>query len=138
MSGADFLDSNVVIYAYDLRDPRKYQIARELLRQAIKGEGIISVQVLGEVATAQLHKLSPAMSGRAVLEILDLLAPVRTISPDRGTVRRAVQACIEYGIHFYDGMIVAAAEQAGCARIWSEDLNTGQEYFGIRVENPFG
>jgi predicted nucleic acid-binding protein len=42
-----------------------------------------------------------------------------------------------YGIHFYDGMIVAAAERAGCGRIWSEDFNAGQKYFGITVTNPF-
>jgi predicted nucleic acid-binding protein len=40
-------------------------------------------------------------------------------------------------VHFYDGMIVAAAERGGCGRIWSVDLNTGQKYFGIAVENPF-
>lgn len=38
---------------------------------------------------------------------------------------------------FYDGMIVAAAERAGCKRILSEDFNTGQEYFGVTVANPF-
>ena len=43
----------------------------------------------------------------------------------------------EYCVPFYDGMIVAAAEQGGCGRIWSEDLNPGQKYFGIAVENPF-
>jgi predicted nucleic acid-binding protein len=43
----------------------------------------------------------------------------------------------KYGVHFYDGMIVAAAERGGCGRIWSVDLNTGQKYFGIAVENPF-
>jgi predicted nucleic acid-binding protein len=52
-------------------------------------------------------------------------------------VRRAVEVRATYGLHFYDGMMVAAAERAGCARIWSEDLNSGQVYFGVRVENPF-
>jgi predicted nucleic acid-binding protein len=52
-------------------------------------------------------------------------------------VRRAVEAREVYGLHFYDGMIVAAAERAGCERIWSEDLNTGQKYFEITVANPF-
>lgn len=56
---------------------------------------------------------------------------------DAGVVRRAVAARRRYAIHFYDGLIVAAAERAGCSRILSEDLNAGQEYFGVRVENPF-
>ena len=58
-------------------------------------------------------------------------------SADGDLVRRAVEAHASYGIHFYDGMIVAAAERAACVRIWSEDLNDGQEYFGVTVANPF-
>jgi predicted nucleic acid-binding protein len=59
------------------------------------------------------------------------------VQPDHYLVQRAVEAHAAYGIHFYDGMIVAAAERAGCTRILSEDLSDGQEYFGIRVVNPF-
>lgn len=69
--------------------------------------------------------------------ILDALAPIRVVAPDAEMVQRAVAAHARYGVHFYDGMIVTAAERAGCKRIWSEDLNVGQTYFGIRVENPF-
>ena len=69
--------------------------------------------------------------------ILDAIASIPLVTPDREMVRRAVEAREKFGIHFYDGMIVAAAERAGCARIWSEDLNPGQVYFGIPVTNPF-
>jgi predicted nucleic acid-binding protein len=48
-----------------------------------------------------------------------------------------VEARQNYGVHFYDGMIIAAAERGGCIRIWSEDMSSGQKYFGIPVENPF-
>jgi len=44
----------------------------------------------------------------------------------------------KYGVHFYGGMILAAAERCACARTLSEDLNAGQSYFGIKLENPFG
>ena len=73
----------------------------------------------------------------ALEEILDLLGPILAISPDGDTVRRAVETCSRYGVHFYDGMILATAEQAGCTKIWSEDLKAGQVYSGIKVENPF-
>jgi predicted nucleic acid-binding protein len=72
-----------------------------------------------------------------VLIALDALGAMRLIHPDHGMVRRAVEARAAYGIHFYDGMIVAAAERGGCRRILSEDLNAGQKYFQIPVENPF-
>lgn len=137
MNGSDFLDSSVVLYAYDSNEQQKREIARELLANAIRGECAISVQVLMEIVTTLLHKVSPRFSANAVVEILDLLRPIPTIYPDRDTVRRAVQAHSDYGVHFCDGMILAAAERAGCKRILSEDLNAGQEYFGIRVANPF-
>ena len=69
--------------------------------------------------------------------MLDALGPVSVVAADADVVRRAVDVCAAYGVHFYDGMIVAAAERGSCERIWSEDLNAGQEYFGIAVENPF-
>lgn len=137
MPAPDFLDSNVLVYAYDVSDPRKQQIAQDLVRKAIGGEIVISTQVLAEFAATLLHKLSPAALPNDVLAILNALGPIRLILPDGDTVRRAVEARASYGLHFYDGMIVAAAERAGCSRIWSEDLNAGQRYFGVAVDNPF-
>jgi predicted nucleic acid-binding protein len=69
--------------------------------------------------------------------VLDALSPISVVAPDLQMVRRAVQARENYGGHFYDGMIIAAAERAGCARILSEDLNSGQTRFGVTAENPF-
>jgi predicted nucleic acid-binding protein len=73
----------------------------------------------------------------AVAGILDKLSPIKLVVSDGELVRRAVEARAAYGIHFYDGMIVAAAERAGCARILSEDFNAGQKYFGVIATNPF-
>jgi predicted nucleic acid-binding protein len=137
MTGPDFLDSNVLVYAYDVSNPEKQRAARALLKSGVKGRFVISTQVLAEFAAALLHKISPPASADAVMEGLDALAPLRLIIPDGDLVRRAVEARVSYGLHFYDGMIIAAAEQAGCERIWSEDLNAGQKYFGVTVANPF-
>ncbi len=137
MSAPEFLDTNVLVYAYDPSDRRKQQTARELVRKALAGDVLLSTQVLAEFATTLLHKLSPAARPADVIAALDALSPIRTIFPDGEVVRRAVEARAEYGLHFYDGMIVAAAERGGCSRIWSEDLNPGQKYFGIGVKNPF-
>ncbi|MGB7845416.1 MAG: PIN domain-containing protein [Candidatus Acidiferrum sp.] len=137
MNAAEFLDSNILLYAYDPKDERKQKIARGFLKRAVRGECAISVQGLAEVAATLLHKMAPVTPPEAVAEILDLLSPVPTFSPDAETVRRAVEARAQYGVHFYDGLILAAAERAGCTRVWSEDLNAGQEYFGMKVENPF-
>jgi predicted nucleic acid-binding protein len=137
MSDHDFLDTNILVYAYDISDPAKQRVAQDLVRKAVGGGLVISTQVLAEFAATLLHKLSPAPSSQDVIALLDALAPIRLIPPDHEIVRRAVEANSAYGLHFYDGMIVAAAERAGCERIWSEDFNPGQKYFGVAVANPF-
>jgi predicted nucleic acid-binding protein len=137
MTGPDFLDSNVLVYAYDVSNTKKQRAAREFLKNGITARFVISTQVLAEFAAAMLHKISPPASADAVMEALDALAALRLIVPDHELVRRAVEARVSYGLHFYDGMIVAAAERAGCERIWSEDFNEGQKYFGVAVANPF-
>jgi len=137
MSDPDFLDSNILVYAHDDADPRKMQIGQDLIKRAVMGEMSMSTQTLAEFSATLLHKFSRQFSSDEITAILDALAPIRLIVPDAGMVRRAVEAHAAYGLHFYDGMIVAAAERASCSRIWSEDLNDGQKYFGIAVENPF-
>jgi predicted nucleic acid-binding protein len=137
MPAPDFLDTNVLVYAYDVTDPAKQTVAQDLVREAVAGGMVISTQVLAEFAATLLHKLTPAPSPADVITLLDTLAPIRLILPDHDIVRRAVEAKNAYGVHFYDGMIIAAAERARCERIWSEDLNPGQKYFGVTVANPF-
>jgi len=137
MSALEFLDTNVLVYAYDVSDPRKQNIAQGLVKRAVAGEILASTQVLAEFATTLLHKLSPSARPEDVITILDTLSPIRLIAIDGGLIRRAVEGRATYGLHFWDCMIVAAAERGGCERLWSEDLNAGQEYFGVMVGNPF-
>jgi predicted nucleic acid-binding protein len=137
MRGRDFLDTIVLVYAYQTSDLGKQGIARRLVSKAVAGEFVISTQVLAEFASTLLHKLQPPLSVDQVTKALDGLGSIPLIAPDGDMVRRAVEARSAYGIQFYDGMIVAAAERAGCEKIWSEDLNPQQKYFGVTVANPF-
>ena len=137
MPAPEFLDTNVLVCAYDPTDRGKQRVAQGLVRKALNGSMVVSTQVLAEFAATLLHKMPRAAATADVIKALDALAPISAIVPDREMVRRAVEARAEYGIHFYDGMIVAAAERGGCHKIWSEDLNAGQEYFGATVDNPF-
>jgi predicted nucleic acid-binding protein len=136
MPAPEFLDTNVLVYAYDPSNPRKQRSAQDLLRRALTGEIVTSTQVLAEFAATLLHKL--AARPKDVTDLLDVLGPIRLVVPDADLFRRAVEAHATYGLHFYDGMIVAAADRAGCQRIWSEDLNSGQRYFNVEAANPFG
>jgi len=137
MSAAEFLDTNILVYSYDTVDLRKQRIARDLVDRALDGDFVISTQVLCEFASAVLHKIAPPITPTDLIRVLDSLGPIRTIAPDAGMVRRAVEVRDRYGLRFYDCLIIAAAERAGCKKIWSEDPYAGQEYFGITVQNPF-
>lgn len=137
MNAPDFLDANVVFHAYDPADARKQRISRDLLRRALAGELVWSSQVLVEIAVTLLHKLPSPADAIAVVSLLDAFAPIQAVSQDAGLIRRAVEAREKYDLHFCGGLIVAAAERAGCTRILSEDFTAGESYFDIKIVNPF-
>jgi predicted nucleic acid-binding protein len=91
--------------------------------------------VLQEYANVALNKLGQRQE--VVLRQLALMERMQVVAQTPALVRRAVELHGLYGIAFLDAAIVAAAEDRGCDRILSEDLNTGQFYGGIRVANPF-
>ena len=131
-----FLDSNVVIYANDARDPSKQQIALSVIGNAMRsGTGVVSTQVLQEYANVALGKLAQRQD--VVLRQLSILERLQVVSQTPLLVRRAVELRGLYGISFWDASIVAAAESCECHEILSEDLNAGQFYGGVAVVNPF-
>lgn len=127
-----FIDSNVVLYSLS-KDESKQRRALELLANG----GLISTQVLGEVANVMRRKLGydiPAI--RAVL--LRLIGDCRLHPLTPSTVLRALDVAQRFGFSYYDSLIVAAAQEAGCDTVYSEDLQHGQVVGpGLTVVNPF-
>ena len=109
MPVADFLDTNVLVYAYQFNDRAKQRVGQELVRKALTGKFVISPQVLSEFASTLLHKASPPATPEAMIEILDRLSPIKLVTSDGDLIRRAVEAQASYGLHFYDCLIIAAA-----------------------------
>ena len=138
MSADLFLDSNILVYAYDTHEPKKQKRAQALLKTAIQEESaVLSTQVLGEffvVATQRIKNPMTVGDAKKIIEVLSIL-PVAEI--DLTLVMRAIDTKTRYRISYWDSLIVAAAERSGCNTILSEDLNNGQRYNGVRVENPF-
>lgn len=129
---ADFIDTNVLLYAFAL-DPAKAGRAEALLNRG----GVISVQVLNELANVARRKM-----GLAWPEVRSLVTTVRglleVVPLDGETHDRGLQLCERYGFSVYDGMIVAAAIQHGCTILWSEDMQDGlQVEGGLTIANPF-
>jgi predicted nucleic acid-binding protein len=128
-----FLDTNVLIYAVAEGDPRNAQ-AEELLASG----GALSVQVLNEFVSVARRKI--LMSWSEVTQALDafrILCP----SPLPITVETheaALRIAATHGYNIYDALVVAAAFEAGCATLYSEDLHDGQTIDGqLTIRNPF-
>ncbi len=131
-----FIDTNILIYANDKRNLEKQKKAMHLVAHLMKStEGVLSTQVLQEYANAAISKLS--QKEEVVLRQLHLLEKMEVVYQSPSMIRRAVEIKKNYGINFWDACIISNAECAGCDTIYSEDLNTGQFYSGIRIENPF-
>ncbi len=131
-----FIDTNVVVYANDANDQVKQQKALGLISSMIRARsGALSIQVLQEYANTALLKLG--QEGPVVLRQVRLLESLTVIQNSPRTVRRSIEIRSAYGISFWDASIVAAAEEADCHVLLSEDLNAGQFYAGVNVVNPF-
>ena len=132
-----FFDTNVFVYAYDTNEPDKQQKAQELIKKYTMQEcATISSQVLSEFFNVVTRKIPEPLTAREAQEIISNLSILNVVDIDFGLVNRAIDNC-KYHISYWDSLIVAAAERASCEKILSEDMNSGQEYNGIVVVNPF-
>lgn len=129
-----FLDTNVLLYAATKKEEEreKRNVARELL--ALDGVGL-SVQVLAEFYVNAISKLK--LPEEQVLRVLDKLRSYPVLPVDEAVFWSALEIRKRYGISYWDSAIVAAAIELGCGTVFSEDLNDGQVYAGVKVVNPF-
>ncbi|MBK1705843.1 PIN domain-containing protein [Halochromatium glycolicum] len=129
---ADFLDSNIVLYSL-AKDDAKQHRALALLA----AEAVISTQVLSEVANVMRRKLGYELEAiRAVLLRLMGTAQLHPVAPS--TILLALDIAQRYGFSYYDSQILAAAQEAGCTRVYSEDLQHGQVLAsGLTIINPW-
>jgi predicted nucleic acid-binding protein len=138
MKGADFFDTNILVYAYDNHFPDKQQRAREVIISAVKnGNGVLSTQVLGEFFTVVTRKIKIPLSVKNARDIIKYMGRMTVQEIDVLIVERALDTLEQYKISYWDSLIVAAAEKAQCKCILSEDFNAGQKYHGIEITNPF-
>ena len=139
MTGRTFLDTNILVYAYDTHEPQKQEQAQAILKKGIEDESaVLSAQVLSEFFTVVTMRIPNPLSVQEAEDALNLVSILPVIDIDLMLVRRAIGIHSHYGITYWDSLIVAAAERAECVHIFSEDFNPGQSYNGIVAVNPFG
>jgi predicted nucleic acid-binding protein len=137
MSDRSFVDTNVWVYAVDRSDSAKQSRAQEVLQPTPDADLVISAQVLGEffsVVTRKFARQVPIDEARALVAQMSRL-PVVPI--DARLVEAAIALSKEWQLSYWDGLIIAAAETSGCARLLSEDMSHGVVYGSVQVQNPF-
>lgn len=138
MTEKAFVDTNVLVYAHDLDAGEKRDVAAHILRTLWENRaGLLSVQVLQEFYVTVTRKIPQPIALPRAREMVRNYAhwPVFHNSPD--TLMLASEIQERWRISFWDALIVAAARESGAVKILSEDLNSGQQVEGMRIENPF-
>jgi predicted nucleic acid-binding protein len=136
MTGEVFLDSNVLLYACSSApdDAEKRRVAEDLI---LSRPFALSAQVLQEFIANALRKPRLGISEGNIDATLQMASLVRVQSVTRELVLSAVTLRRRYKLSQWDATILAAAMELGCGVVYSEDMNDGQDYGGVRVINPF-
>jgi predicted nucleic acid-binding protein len=134
----EFVDTNILVYAYDSSTGEKHQHAKSLLKQLWERKaGCLSVQVLQELHVNLTRKVAFPLEFEAAAQIIADLCTWQVHVPDGADVLAAIRLQQRYQLSFWDAMIIRSAAELGCGLIWSEDFSDGQSYEGVKVVNPF-
>ena len=139
---AALVDTNILVYRFDPRFPRKQRIATDLLRAGIATDSIrVPHQAIVEfvgVVTRPLPGSGPLLSGaEARREAEEFLSQFRVLYPTDALVRTALRGAAAYGLGWFDAHLWAYAEYYGLAELISEDFQHGRLYGTVRARDPF-
>jgi predicted nucleic acid-binding protein len=139
MSDRFFLDTNIFVYSFDRAAVAKSRRATQLIRTALKTQkGTISYQVVQEFLNVALQRFAQPMKvDEAEQYYSTTLRPLLSIHSSQALYLDALHLQSKYRLSWYDSLIVAAATQAQCQLLMTEDLQHGQQFGDLRIENPF-
>ena len=133
-----FVDTNVLVYAFDKSSSPKKLVAQQLLNKLMENDQFrVSTQVLQELFVTLTRKVSQPCSIREALEILEDLTAWPLMIVDYEAIRMAGGLADQAKLSFWDALAVVAAARSGATTLYTEDLNNGQEILGVRIRNPF-
>ena len=139
MNVKSFLDTNIIVYAFDRSLPEKARIAQRLIAEgAADKQAIISYQVVQEFINVALRGFRLAII-RSDLEsfVLTALFPMMAISSSPALLIEALRLQVENQLAWYDSLIVAAALHGGCKILYSEDMQHGRRFGNLVIHDPF-
>jgi len=139
MSDRFFLDTNIFIYSFDQSAPLKSQKSAQLIREALTTQkGVISFQVVQEFFNTCLKKAIKPITPDGMVEYLNsVLRPLLAVHSSIELYREGIDIQRRHKLSWYDSLIVAAAIEAGCSVLYTEDMHHGAKIGGVRIEIPF-
>ena len=132
-----FLDTNIVVYSFE--SGTKGDIAKGLMREALTtGIGLISYQVVQEFFNVAFRKFAQRMStGEAEDYFRGVLRPLISVHSSESLIGSAMRLHSQHQIGWYDSFIIAAALEANCEILYSEDLQQDRRFGSLKVVDPF-
>ena len=139
MSDKVFVDTNLLVYAYDRSEPKKQRQASRILdRLALAGMGVIDTQIMAEFFVAVTRKISAPLSvAEAYQRIQNYIRSWPVLGISEMVVLEAVRGVRDHQFSFWDAQVWAAARLNQIPVVFSEDFNTGPIIEGISFVNPF-
>jgi len=135
---AEFVDTNILVYAYDRTAGSKFERSRALMEKLWDtGEGVVSTQVLEEFYVTVTAKIPNPLKPPEARQIISDLGTWTVVVLEIRDILAGSEIAERYRLSFWDGLILAAAHKEEAATLWSEDLNHGQKYGEITAYNPF-
>jgi predicted nucleic acid-binding protein len=133
-----FLDTNILVYAYDTSAGEKHGLAKEIVsRLWTTATGVISTQVLQEFFVSVTKKVPKPLEVTLAKKIVRDFLKWEVVINDGESVLDAIDIHKKYHYSFWDSLIVEAALKGRCDVIYSEDFSHGQIVEGVTIENPF-
>lgn len=134
----EFVDTNVLLYAYDSSAGSRHDRAAKLVGELGAGRrGATSIQVLQEFYVNATRKIAKPLDHEIARNRIRALSRWPVHVPHPPDVVAAAELAENRQLSFWDAMIIHSASALGCAVVWSEDLNDGQKIAGVTVRNPF-
>lgn len=133
-----FLDTNILVYAYDRSAGQKHELAAQLMEACWENEnGCLSIQVLQEFFVTVTRKIAKPLDYQTARQIVADLAQWRLHAPNASDLLQAIDLQQSHQLGFWDAQVIQSATSLGCKQVLSEDLNHGQMFGEVQVINPF-
>ena len=132
-----FFDTNVLVYLFDTDSPDKRRKARALFQKHSEaGDILLSTQVLQEFYVAVTRKLARPLEATAATEAVTRFAELPLVQIDPKLILSAIHRSRDSQLSFWDALVVQAAVEGHANTLYSDDLQDGQIFDGVRVINP--